>query len=221
MKNKWWIILAMLVAAFSFIAVGCGDSDDGDDSSNGGGGIPPGDGSGVIVVMITTEQDWAGVDLMDSHFLFATGDVISGKGRLISGTFDPKYVDSGAEGVEIVFQDKIGAWGTPVYQFKGGVGLNWNCNNVSLTGDMITNIAAGKDMQGIRIQGNNVVAKTLKFTIEELTVKRGTETLLDLKAYWTERNFVIGYSDFGDILPGDKGFQKAGNATALLIERPL
>jgi hypothetical protein len=219
--------MAMMVAAFSFAVVGCGDSDDGDDSSGGDGLIP--DGTGVKVVLIKGAEQYSGVDLMNDFYDFAVGDKITAKGKLVAGTLDNKYGTT----VEIVIKGNKKEWATIVYQYGSkpeigeGLGGTWNCN-VTLTQDMIDCMQnkSDSDPVSIRIQGNNIVANTLKFTIEDLKVIKADSTPTpSLQEYLVTRNFDIGFSDFGNILPGsgdnNMGCQKAGGLTAEIIYRPL
>jgi len=166
---------------------------------------PPPSG-GVKAVEVTFGETWSGFDLLDSTFHFAAGDKIEAKGKIIA---------VGGATPEFVFNDKVGDWGTPVYQETGiasGTALEVS---VTLTAGMVTNIAAGSP-KGIRIGGNNVTANTLKASFQQIKITRGGTVLLNLAEHLA--TLTVGETDFGLILPGDKGFQKAGTVTAKVIE---
>jgi hypothetical protein len=205
MKKKWWILPVALLAVFGLLFVGCGggsggDDDDDDDDVVGGG-------DAVNVVEFTLSQDWSGIDLQDSKFEFAEGDKISGKGKVTAGT---------PADAEFVFNDKPGAWGTPLYQLTSAPGKDWSFDK-TLTATMVANIALGSP-KGIRISGNNCDADSFKFTIEELKIERGTTVLLDLGPHL--QTFNVGDSNMGLIVPGSMGFQNAGTVTAKIIAKP-
>ena len=217
MKRKF-VLIAALVAALAVVFIGCPYP------TNGGGESTSGNNSGIIgdnkddnkdgqitpplvrSVEVTFSQAWSGFDLLDSFFNFEEGDIIEAKGKIIA---------VGGASPEFVFNDKPGDWGAPLFQKTGiTAGTEWNFNK-PLTAGMITNIAAGSP-KAIRIQGNNVTASTLKVSFQQIKITRGSEVKLDLAAHL--ETLSVGNSDIGQILPGAKGFQKAGNVTAKVIE---
>jgi len=199
MAKKFLVVLLALCVVFAM--AGCGDKDPVDPGDGGGGG-----GSGVKAVEITFSENWSGVDLLDSVFSFAANDKIEATGKVIA---------VGGSAPEFVFNDRPGDWGVPTFQ-KTGIAAGTALDvNVDLTAAMITNIAAGSP-KAIRMAGNNVTADTLKVTFQQIKITRGSTVLLDLAAHLA--TLEVGNNDIGQILPGAKGFQKAGNVTAKVIE---
>jgi len=177
----------------------------------GPGGEEGGDEGGEEVVVkvleVTYGENWSGIDLMDTFFHFAADDNITAKGKIVAV--------AGAT-PEFVFNDKPGDWGTPVFQKTSiAAGAEWEFDK-PLTAGMIANIADGSPA-AIRIAGNNVTANSLIVVFEQIKVTRGADVLLDLAEHL--QTFEIDASDMNTILPGAKGFQKAGNVTVKVIAK--
>jgi hypothetical protein len=191
----------MLVAAFSFVAVGCG-GDDGDDPPP-----PPGGGGETVLLDLATHLQTFSVGDSNLGLILpgakgfqkaggVTAEIIAGDGgkKVVELSLSENWsgldlLDSYfhfAAGDKISGKGKVTA-GAPtnaefVFNDKPG---DWgtplyqlqNAPNKDwefdkvLTAAMITNIAAG-DPKGIRIAGNNATADTFKFTIVELKVVR-------------------------------------------------
>jgi len=214
MKRKF-VLIAALVAALAVVFIGCPypTNGGGESTSGGTGNIPnkeePSGPPPVKAVEITFDEEWSGVDLLDSKFSFLAGDKIEAKGKII---------DVGGTNPEFVFNDQPGGWGVPAFQKTGiasGTALDVN---VTLTATMITNIADPQygSPKGIRIQGHNVTAGTLKVSFQQIKITRGSTELLNLADHLA--TLTVGNDTIGVILPGTMGFQKAGNVTAKVIE---
>jgi len=175
-------------------------------------------GDAVNVVQITFDQSWSGIDLLNSFFSFAEGDLITAKGTIIAATGGDDTTDGSK--AEFVFNDKPGAWGVPLYQKTGAkAGVDWEFTDTALTATMIANIASpgSGSPSGIRIAGNNVKAQTLIITIEQIKITRGSTVLVDLATHL--QTLDIDDANIGLILPGTMGFQPAGNVTAKVIAK--
>jgi len=203
------VLLVLTAIMLVFAVVGCNSNGAPTTVRNPGTGEGGDEGETPVVKVLEVafEEDWAGIDLLDSVFSFADGDKIEANGKIIA-------VAGGAP--EFIFNDKPGDWGEPFYQLSGiTAGSEWSVDK-SVNAANVTNIAGGSP-NAIRIGGNNVTANSLVVVIEQIKVSRGTTVLVDLAE--DLQAFDIDDADINLILPGAKGFQKAGGVTVKVVAK--